>query len=162
MPEKKIPVREQLKLNEQQVEELNKQADELRESAYSLERESSNLIAQLIEEDKMLAGTSWELVASKKSAYLEFQGNLKSPEMQKIFEITWNGYHSSFVLGEGIDLYYDDSRISIQFDDLKLVAPFIKKMEIVLDTSSIRDDLHKMRRDLAALEMICHQLQLMV
>jgi hypothetical protein len=162
MLEEKISDRDQLKINEQKVEEFNKQADELRASAYSLEKDSCNLISILIEKEKMLAGTSWELIVNKKSANLEFQGNLKSPEMQKIFELTWNGYHSCFTLNDGIDLYYDDSRISIQFDELKLVAPFIKKMEIVLDASGIRDDLHKLRRDLSALEMICHQLQLMV
>jgi hypothetical protein len=161
MPEEKISAREQLKLNEKKVEELNKQADDLHKIAYDLEKDSSAVIAKLIDEEKILAGTTWELVPGKKTTHLEFTGNFKSPEISKVFELTWNGYHSSFVMADGIDLYYDDYRVSIQFDDLKLVAPFIKKMEIILDMSSIRDNLQKMRRDLSALEMICHQLQLM-
>lgn len=152
--------REDFAINQSKILELNSQADSIRDTSYERETANQALVPQIIEEEKLLNGSTWVLKTGRHSPYLEYLGSIKDEEMSKIVELTCNSYHSSFVFEKGIEIFFDDSRVSLQFDDLKQIPMFIKKMGIIIDIAPIRAALQKLRKDSLVLEMICHQLQL--
>lgn len=154
--------REEFTANQLKIEELNGQSDELREQSYQLEEQNQLLVKGIIEEERLLDGTEWRIKPNGKSVYLEYAGSLRDEIIAKLVELTWHGYHSSFDLGDDVDLRFDDSRVSLYFDDIRVIPSFMRRSGIVIDTTQIQGMLAKLKKDALALEMICHQLQLAV
>jgi len=154
--------REKFTANQLKMEELNGQADELREQSYQIEDENRLLGKGIIEEERLLEGTNWRIKPNGKSVYLEYYGSLQDPGVAKIVELTWHGYHSSFDLGDDVELRFDDSRVSLYFDDIKAIPSFMRRSGIIVDAIQIQEMLAKLKKDALALEMICHQLQLAI
>jgi len=154
--------REEFTANQLKIEEINGQADELREQSYQLEEINRLLVKGIIEEENLLEGTNWRIKPNGKSVYLEYSGSLRDPEIAKIVELTWHGYHSSFDLGDDVELRFDDSRVSLYFDDIKVIPSFMRRSGIVVDAAQVQGMLAKLKKDALALEMICHQLQLAI
>ncbi len=80
--------------------------------------------------------------------------------MHKVMEMARQDYHSDFNLTEGIRIRFDDSNISLHFKDNKALVPFITKYGLVINGTSIRDRLAKLKREISVLELVCHQFKL--
>lgn len=147
--------------NQKKIDELNEQANSIRDASYKLEVVNLDIIPQLIEEEQILNGTTWELKTNRRNPYLEYYGSKTDACMIKLTELAWDGYHSSFTFEKGIDMEFDDV-VSLQFDDLKKIPAFVKRMGIIIEPRQIKENLQKLKKDALVLEIICHQLQLVV
>lgn len=139
-------VREQLKINDEEQ-------GALRVKEYYLSEHKDRLARQIILEEKILAGTEWELVLSSdgKEIYLDYHGSFDSAPINIIKELCWNGWHSSFELDPNFahrtetddykpsmyDIHFDDTRVSIWFDNPKVIASFIQKYQIKLISNDL-------------------------
>jgi hypothetical protein len=156
-------MKNQARLDElvQQIDNLENRAADLNEEAYSLRTEKDNLIAQAIIEDKMLFDTTWDIQSNGvgSTSYLEFIGNIEG-KIEEVVQIARKDYHQTFNLQPGIAIRFDDNDITLQFEDPKMILPFAKKNNLKLSGASITDRLSKLKREVAALEMLVHQFNL--
>lgn len=147
------------------IEELDDRSAELGHQAWELRRQRELLIAQMILEDELLKDTTWDVELSGGSnsggVYLSFTGRVddQSP-MKKVVDMARRDYHSSFSLVEGINIRFDDNDISLTFKESKMMLPFISKYGLIINGTSIQDRLAKLKREVAALELVCHQFKL--
>jgi len=146
---------------ERQIQNLENRAADLSVEAHTLRTEKDTLIAQAILEEKMLDDTTWEIQANGAGgySYLEFIGVVEGM-MEEVQKLARKDYHSTFELQDGIALRFDDSDITIMFNDPKMILPFAKKNNLKLSGTSITDRLAKLKREVAALESLVHQFNL--
>jgi DUF4097 and DUF4098 domain-containing protein YvlB len=150
-----------------QIEELSSQIKDLEDRAANLQVESfdlrqkrEELIARMIVEEKLMVDTEWELTMDHNStASLSFKKDNKG-SINYIVELAKADYHSWFEIMDGVSLRFDDNEISISFKDSKLVIPFAKKNGLKISGNNLTNKLAQLKRDVAALEIICHQFSL--
>ncbi len=143
-----------------QIKDLEDQSANLQVDAFSLRQKREELIATMIVEDKLMHGTEWDLTLDGSSgAHLSYKDSDPN-SMEFIKELARTDYHSWFEITDGIQLRFDDNDISITFKETKQVMPFVKKNGLKISGTGITDRLAKLKRDAAALEIICHQFNL--
>ncbi len=76
--------------------------------------------------------------------------------MKALLKLSKDDFHSRFELSDGIMLRFDDDEISISFKENRQLMPFIKKYGLKVSGNKIADKLAKLKRDVAALEVVCH------
>ena len=147
-----------------QIEELNLKISETEEKstafaieASSLRSDRDSLIAKYILEENILSNTIWTLSASSVTR-IDYAGAEK--DIEKFLHITNREYSPSIELYNGISIQNHDSDVSISFTDSKKILPFAKKHNLLLDSSSIISKLSKLKREVAALELLVHQFNL--
>lgn len=162
----KINYKEQIEKMSEDISKLDNEASSSNDKAFALRQAREDLIAKMIIEDGLLDNTSWELsvssanqVIANTSMYLKFLSS-STDSMQIIEDLARRDYHSWFELEDGIKLQFDDTKISISFQDSKTVMPFVKKNKIILVASGVEKHLSKLKRDVAALEALCHQFKI--
>jgi hypothetical protein len=139
---------------------LEDQAAELHVESYELRRKREELIATMIVEDKLMVNTEWDLVLNDSfNIRLDYKETGVS-SMEFIKELARTDYYSWFDLSDGIQLRFDDSNISLSFREAKQVMPFIKKNGLIASGNDVTDRLAKLKRNVSALETICHQFNL--
>lgn len=72
--------------------------------------------------------------------------------MKELRELTWNGWHSCFELGEGVYLNHDDGDITIGFKDPALMRPFIEKHQLDVDYEEVLERVAALKKELTVLE----------
>jgi hypothetical protein len=154
-----MTIRERIALLSAQVSDLEDRSANLQVDAWSLRQERDELIAQLILEEKMLAGTTWDLALGD-ITNLSYNETVKG-ELDGIKKLIRTDWHSSFELEEGVDLHFDDSEVSLIFKDPKQVLSFIKKNGLIIGGTKVADRLNHLKREVAALEIVCHQFNLL-
>lgn len=148
------------------IGDLDDRSAELGHQAWELRRERETLTAKFILEEELLAGSTWDVelgsFASGSSAYLNFTGQSsdKNSPIHKVVELARDDYHTNFALVDGVNIRFDDSEITLTFKEGVMMLPFIQKYGLVINGTSIQDRLAKLKRDVAALELVCHQLKL--
>jgi hypothetical protein len=156
---------EEIKDMGKRIEALDDRSAELGHQAWDLRRQREELIAKLIIEEDLFSGTTWDVelgnFVSSSGAHLNYTGLLvdNSP-MKKIADMARKEYHSTFELTVGVNVRFDDNGISLTFKEGKMMLPFVEKHGLVINGTSIQDKLAKLKRDVAALELVCHQLKL--
>jgi hypothetical protein len=140
-----------------EIKSLDEQSSELQAKSYNLRQEREQLIAQFILDEKLLDGTDWELTLNSNNSVVLSYTSKNSKSMTDITELARTDYHSWFELSSGIRLQFDDGAVSLNFSEPKQVLPFVKKNRLNVDGSGVSDRLSKLKRDVAALESICHQ-----
>lgn len=124
--------------------------------AYALRGERELLVGQLIQNEKLLADTNWELrLDGGSKLYLEYR-DPPGGNMDLIAQLSKTDYHSWFDLEDGIRLQFDDNDISVSFDEPKQLMPFVKKNKMLVTGTGILDRLAKLKRESSTLEEICH------
>lgn len=141
-----------------EIQALEDHSANLQVEAWSLRQQRDELTAALILEEKMLAGTTWEMALGDVTnlAYVE----VTKGELDKVRELCRKEWHTTFELEPGVSLRFDDSEVNLSFDEPKQVLPFVKKNEILISGSKIADRLSHLKREVAALEMVCHHFNL--
>lgn len=142
-----------------EITALEDHSQNLQVEAWNLRQERDELIAQLILEEKMLANTTWELSLGDVTnlSYKE----TKAGELDSVKELARKDWHATFELEPGVNLRFDDSEISLSFDDPKQVLLFIRKNDLIIGGTKVSDRLNILKREIAALEEVCHQFNLL-
>ena len=144
-----------------QIKELEDQASNLQVDAFGLRQKREELISQMILGEKLLSDTEWDLVIGIGGSDSVLSYKDTSPnDIEFIKELARTDYHSWFEISDGIQLRFDDNDISISFKESKQLMPFVKKNGMRINGTGIKDRLSKLKRDVAALETICHQFNL--
>lgn len=154
-----MSIRERIELLSEQVKDLEDRSANLQVDAWTLRQERDELIAQLILDEKMLAGTTWDLALGDITnlSYKETNpGELEG--IKSLIRVDW---HSTFELEEGVELHFDDGEISLIFKDPKQVLSFIRKNELIIGGAKVADRLNNLKREVAALEIVAHQFNLL-
>lgn len=143
------------------LEEMETEANELHAKSYELRDKQNELICDIIREEKLLEGTSWILdVSHSQRLSLKFDGNRSNPIMEKLQSMILGGWHSGFMIEPDVELRFDDSDVTLQFKDSKLVPLFAQRNKFIIQATNITDTLHSLKRQISALETICHQFNL--
>lgn len=140
-----------------EIKELEEEATNLGVQSFDLRQKREELIAQMIMEEKLLSDTDWDLsLDGNAGASLSYKDSSPN-DMKFIKELARTDYHSWFEISDGIQLRFDDNDISLNFKESKQLMPFAKKNGLRINGTGIKDKLAKLKRDVAALETICHQ-----
>ncbi len=139
------------------IKDLREQATKLDDAENKLRIEREILLAKSITEDSVLLDTNWELeVITTGGAKLLFKASVIPDVMKALLKLSKDDFHSRFELSDGIMLRFDDDEISISFKENRQLMPFIKKYGLKVSGNKIADKLAKLKRDVAALEVVCH------
>lgn len=153
--------REQIEKISKEIDALYEQASETQKLAWEKTQAREILISQCITEERMLQDTDWELdLGGGNATYLTYTGVKEGTTIETILNMARHDWHSKFTIQEGISFHFDDSEISMHFVESKMILPFAQKHGMIIDGSGIQDQLARLKRDAAALELICHQLKL--
>lgn len=140
-----------------EIKELEDTAANLGVKAFDLRQKREELIAQMILDEKLLSDTDWDLsLDGGAGASLSYRDSSPN-DMKFIKELARTDYHSWFEISDGIQLRFDDNEISLSFKESKQLMPFAKKNGLRVNGTGIKDKLSKLKRDVVALETICHQ-----
>jgi hypothetical protein len=144
-----------------EIKNLEDEAASLQVTSFSLRQKREELIAQMILEEKLLSDTDWDLSVGGGSGDAVLSYKETSPNtLEFIKELARTDYHSWFEIQDGIQLRFDDSDISLSFKESKQLMPFAKRNGLRISGAGIKDRLAKLKRDVVALETICHQFNL--
>jgi hypothetical protein len=144
-----------------EIKNLEDEAANLQTTSFSLRQKREELIAQMILEEKLLSDTDWDLSVGGGSGDAVLSYKETSPNtLEFIKELARTDYHSWFEIQDGIQLRFDDSDISLSFKESKQLMPFAKRNGLRISGAGIKDRLAKLKRDVVALETICHQFNL--
>lgn len=138
------------------IQKIEEEASELSMKAFDLRQKREELIAQMILDERLLSDTDWDLSLDGQGAHLSYKANSPN-DMKVIKELARTDYHSWFEISDGIQLRFDDNDISLSFKESKQVMPFAKRNGLRINGTGLKDKLSKLKRDVAALETICHQ-----
>lgn len=144
---------------------LDDQSTELGHRAWDLRREREVLIARMILEEGLLKDSTWDVelggTINNSGVYLSFTGLIDDGSAMKVVvDMARSDYHSSLSLSDGINIRFNDNDISLTFKESKMMLPFIQKYGLVINGTSIQDRLAKLKREIASLELVCHQFKL--
>jgi hypothetical protein len=156
-----------MKTKRQQIEELKEsisnidlKACELQDEAAHLREKRDTIVSEVILEEELLANTNWEIRTFDNDVYLQFVGKLKDERFASVIDVVWNGWHSWFNLEPEVQIRFDDAIVTLNFDDPKLVIPFVKKHKLKVTGQTLVDRMRELKRELSALEAINHQFNL--
>ncbi len=139
------------------IKKLEDEAADLNVQSFGLRQKREELIAQMILEEKLLSDTDWDLSLDGNAGATLSYKDTSPNNMEFIKELARTDYHSWFEISDGIQLRFDDNDISLSFKESKQLMPFAKKNGLRINGTGIKDRLSKLKRDVAALETICHQ-----
>lgn len=141
-----------------EINMLYKQAADVQDLAWKKVQLRETLISQIILEEKLLKDTDWKLeFAGANDAYLAYVGKVAGTNMETILNMACHDWHSRFQMQDDISFHFNDNDISLHFAESKMILPFTQKYGLVINGSGIQDQLAKLKRDAASLELICHQ-----
>lgn len=135
-------------------DQLDAQIEEFQQKIRTLNLQKEQAIYNCIIEEGLLNQTNWSLKIERTSVILLFTGSMENgSNIEKFVNLVKNKYHSDFHLQQGIALRFND-------DQIKFILPFINHHKLIVNSTDIRKKLSKMKRDVAGLEVMCHQLKL--
>lgn len=144
-----------------EISDLDESISKLHEKSFPLEEKQRKIIVSEIIDKKMLTDSMWEIEPySGGSICLNYKGDIEDPIMAPIANLSKNHWYHPYDLAEGVELRLDNSYITLLFDDPKKIPRFMATFKITVDGVGILNRLRELRREISALEMICHQLEL--
>jgi hypothetical protein len=114
-------------------------------------------LGQFILDNKILAGTEWRFHVYGDIPKLLYNSVItKTDPLQSIIDLNNGDSYTTVQMSDGISLQLDNDRASIQFIDIKHIAPFCQKFELKIQPGNLITDLHKLIRRVKSLEIIYH------
>lgn len=145
----------------EEIKKIEEQAAELQADAFKLRTEREELIAEMILEEGFLTNTDWSIrLNGDQNPYLEYSGDLNLPNIDELLKFARADWHCWFELTDGVRLSFDDNDISLTFQEAKQLMPFVKKNKLKISGTGIADKLAKLKREVSALEDVCHSFNL--
>ena len=155
--------REDLEKITKGIDEHRQKAEEFHQLAYDLEDQISEAISAIIVEEELLSGSRWQLKSNKNgNPYLEYSGKSTDQCFKSIKELVRGGYHNNYPFEQDVHLQFEDSGMNIYFPDTSRVKHYIDVLKLTIDASPVKGAVTRLRKDLMALEMLCHQLDITV
>ena len=147
------------------VKNIEDQATDLQVEAYNLRCKRDDIIVENILDSEALHNTNWSIIQdSGHRIFLDYEDDTVENKLSEILRLVENDYHSNFELADGITLQLrgeNGSRaVTIQFREPKQVLAFAKNHKLNLVGNNITDRLAKLKREIEALEDLCHHFNL--
>jgi hypothetical protein len=136
------------------IKDIEERAGNLRVEEGLANEKREDLIRVIINDEKLLQLTSWVLDWQQEELVLLAEADVRNPKIAALQKLCWNGWHSSFELEDGIDLYFDDSKISIGFQDSSRAPLFIRSSGLVINRKQLHQRELELKKQLCALEKL--------
>lgn len=138
-----------LKLDEKQTE-ISLEESGLRDSRYLL-------IKEIIEEEKPLNSTKWELfVGTNNGMFLQYiEGN--EEKISELRPLCFHSWHDSFEIQDGITLHFDDGTYTLHASDPGQLKSFAVNHNFIIIAKDISDKIKRLSRQLNVLQEVYHQ-----
>lgn len=121
-----------------------------------LQKEASDLMIKIIEEDNLLKNTLWEINVSYKIS-LDYSGDKNDAFFKPITDLCNGAWHTWLDMEDGIQLRFDEDTVSLHFEETKQIVSFANKHQIKITGSNVTDKLHTLKREVSTLEQLVHQ-----
>jgi hypothetical protein len=149
----------------QHLKEIENRLDEIvkfRESLVTREQEEvsarTNVVLRIIKEEKLLHGTEWEIETSaNNNIFISYAGTRGDKLMKPISDLCTYGWHDHFDLGGGIKIHFDDSDVTLSYDNVQDITVFAQQQKLKIKGTNVTDNIKQLKRKAAALEVIAHQ-----
>jgi hypothetical protein len=145
------------------IVDLDGQIRELCESQNVLELERNKTLADLLDNEKLLAGSKWKdsfnWVSQGGSLALTYQGQADDSLMGPLGTAVNSSSYSSYLLEPEVELVFS-SQVELTFPNIKTMLSFVNRHQLVIDGTQTVMQLHKLQREIRDLELIVHQLGL--
>ena len=165
-----MSTREKIQELDAEIKALYATSASIQEQAWLKTEERDKLVAATILEEKMLTDSTWDLdsgsgakqmvggsgISNKDGITIYYTGTT----LDAVMDLARTDYHSTFTLQQGISLRFDDNDISLRFQESKMMLPFVQKHGLIISGTDIRDKLAGLKRQVAALEAVCHAFKL--
>ena len=142
------------------IKKIEDEAARFHAEGYDLRQERTGLIARMLVEEKLMEGTEWDLTVDHNSVARLSLKKDDEGKMSYVEELARDGWHSYFEIESGITLQFDDNETAIEFQNSKIMIPFAKKNGMKVSGNTLTNKLSQLKRDVAALEIVCHQFNL--
>lgn len=150
--------REELKALISKQIALEDQAADCYQQAEPIIKKRCEVVADILLEEKMLEGSKWVLDSH---ATLSLDGDPKGqPEIIRIIDTVGINFYGFVDLEPGIQLEISFDNFTFRFDDPKLIPAFVKKTGMVVDSGGLVQRLRSVKREVSALESLCHLLNI--
>ncbi len=139
-----------------QIKKIDLEIDSMMDNLSQLHTKKCDLFSQILEEEQLLKNSEWNLKHDP-NLNLEYDGKKNDVIMQTFSKwlpderLTW------IDLEDGIQLRFNEDYVYLYFDDSKMILPFVNKHNIKIKGANITNKLLSLKREVAALEKICHQ-----
>jgi len=150
-----MTAKEQLQQLHANIDEIQQQIGKLNEKSYQLMGQCSTLAHQVLLEEKMLDGTIWSILENQPEyIFAELRGKL-SDEVSELIRDSW---HSKFRLEDGVDILFNDTRVSLMVKPGVDISTLIKKYGLVIKTDQVQKLMVELKAKLDALQQLTQQL----
>lgn len=150
--------REELKAFTDQQYALEDQASACYQKAEPIIKKRCEVVADILIEENLLKGSRWVLDSH---ATLSLDGDPKSqPEIKHIIDTVGINFYGIILLETGIELEITFDNFTFRFDDPKLLPLFVKKTGMIVDSVGLVQRLRSVKREVSALESLCHLLNI--
>lgn len=138
------------------ITELDKNINEALDKVEVLRQEGSALMIQIIEEEQLLKNTTWELDVIHKT-YLSYCGSKKDLVFKPISDLCANIWHTWIDVEDGIQLRFDDENVSLHFDEVRTILPFVNKHKLKINGKNVSDKIRILKHEISTLEQLIHR-----
>lgn len=122
---------------QKESEELDKIEKENHEKRFGLSNKINGLVAGVILEEKLLSKGDWKIDSYwNHNDTFALNCKQKSYELKELADLAETNYHCLHNLEAGVQLSFDDGRISLRLKS-SLINVFLKKHQIIVDASEI-------------------------
>jgi hypothetical protein len=144
---------------DQKIKKLDERQNLISDEISKITEQQYTILQQIIQEEKLLQDTNWELKLNGDRVYLTCLDSRadESSSLHCLDTLLNNTYHYSFNLEEGSEIRFDDNQISIHFDENRLATPLIKKYGLKVSSGTVAGKLLALKRQMNQLEILAHQ-----
>lgn len=156
-----MSARQDLLVVDGQLKDLETKVEALHEEEYPLYLKRHETVQRLLDEEKPLRGTEWTLKFNYDGhLFLEFDGHRFDDNMKEVHELCSTSWHADFKLEEGVSLDFNDTIVSLRFEDPSKIADAAKRHGLKVSSSNLEERAEMLRRELAGLALVSAQLGL--
>lgn len=139
------------------IQKLNQTINDSTDELYKFQNECGELLIQIVEDEKLLKDSLWDIEYFSEHIYLVYSGIKNDSFLGPINTLCSGSGHSWLDIEPGIQLRFDEDEVSLHFDEVKSILPFAKKHKMKITGSNLSDKLQKLKRESSALEQLIHQ-----
>lgn len=151
--------RDKLQLIKDNMKSLEDQSSKLSHDLWAKNTNYRQLIGAIILEEKMLEGTHWYLDPGFYQTQLNLSGKIEDgPKIERLEQLfLTSSDYEDIILVTGVTFHLNNESGYLSFDDPKLMPTFVQTHKLIVDGAAISKRLRELKRELSALELVCHQ-----
>lgn len=138
---------------------LTEQINAWNELQYPLYDAKEKIISLVIQEEKLLKNSKWEIkFGYTNKMYLEYLGKLSDDKIIEVRNLCASSFHCRFELETDVSLEFNDNVLSLYFDDSIKITDVIKRYELLIDFSDLAKRMQQFNNELESLKNISSEL----